>query len=70
MMTIFLLAASIAPLLAGAIADMTGAGGVFVMVGVMYAITAGTVWFGPETQGLSLEEAGEGGSGTPISGGR
>jgi MFS family permease len=60
MVTVFLLAASIAPLLAGAVADVTGAGGVFVLVGAMYMIMAATVWFGPETQGLSLEEASEG----------
>jgi putative MFS transporter len=70
MVTVFLLAASIAPLLAGAVADASGAGGVFVLVGVMYAIMAGTVWFGPETQGLSLEEASEGRIGDDDLGGR
>jgi hypothetical protein len=31
----------------------------FVMVGVMYAIMAITVRFGPETRGLSLEDVSE-----------
>jgi MFS family permease len=68
MVTVFLLAASIAQLLAGAVADATGARGVFLLVGVMYAIMAETVWFGPETQGLSLEEAIEGRIGTDFGG--
>jgi putative MFS transporter len=68
MVTVFLLAASIAPLLAGAVADATGVGGVFLLVGVIYAIMAGTVWFGPETQGLSLEEVSEGRIGTDFGG--
>lgn len=42
----------------------------FVLVGVMYVIMAGTVWLGPETQGLSLEEASEGRTGDTDFGGR
>jgi putative MFS transporter len=57
--TVALVAASLVPLLAGAIVDAAGAVGMFVLVGVMYAIMAGAVWFGPETQGAPLEEVSE-----------
>lgn len=57
--TVALVAASLVPLLAGVIFDAAGAVGMFVMVGVMYAIMAITVRFGPETQGLSLEDVSE-----------
>ncbi|MDT7747308.1 MFS transporter [Pseudonocardia sp. Cha107L01] len=57
--TVALLAASLVPLLAGAIVDAEGAVGMFVLVGVMYLIMAVAVRFGPETQGISLEEVSE-----------
>jgi MFS family permease len=57
--TVALVAASLVPLLAGVIFDAAGAVGMFVMVGVMYAIMAITVRFGPETRGLSLEDVSE-----------
>jgi putative MFS transporter len=57
--TVALLAASLVPLLAGAIVDAEGALGMFVLVGVMYLIMAVAVRFGPETQGISLEEVSE-----------
>jgi hypothetical protein len=38
----------------------------FVMVGVMYAIMAIAVRFGPETQGVSLEDVGEGVAGPAV----
>jgi putative MFS transporter len=56
--TVALVAASLVPLLAGAIVDAAGAVGMFVLVGVMYVIMAGAVWFGPETQGAALEDVG------------
>jgi putative MFS transporter len=58
MVTVFLVAASLAPLLAGAIVDAIGVVGIFLLVAVMYVIMAVAVWFGPETQGLSLEQVG------------
>jgi MFS family permease len=58
MVTVFLVAASLAPLLAGAMVDAIGVVGIFVLVAVMYVIMAVAVWFGPETQGLSLEQVG------------
>jgi MFS family permease len=57
--TVALVAASLVPLLAGVIFDAAGATGMFIMVGVMYAIMAITVQFGPETRGLSLEDLSE-----------
>lgn len=57
--TVALVAASLAPLLAGAIFDAGGPVGMFIMVAVMYAIMAVTVRFGPETQGMSLEDVSE-----------
>jgi MFS family permease len=57
--TVALVAASLVPLLAGIIVDAAGAVGMFVMVGVMYAIMAVAVWFGPETQGVALEDLSE-----------
>jgi hypothetical protein len=36
--------------------DATGAVGIFIMVGVMYVIMATAVRFGPETQGVALED--------------
>ncbi|MGY1705735.1 MFS transporter [Geodermatophilus sp. SYSU D00697] len=57
--TVALVAASVVPLLAGAIFDAAGAVGMFVLVGVMYAVMAVAVRFGPETQGLSLEDVSE-----------
>lgn len=57
--TVALVAASLAPLLAGAIFDAGGPVGMFIMVAVMYAIMAITVRFGPETQGMSLEDVSE-----------
>jgi MFS family permease len=54
--TVALVAASLVPLLAGVIFDAGGAVGMFVMVGVMYVIMAVAVRFGPETQGVSLED--------------
>jgi putative MFS transporter len=56
--TVALVAASLIPLLAGVIVDATGAVGMFVMVGVMYAVMAVAVRLGPETQGVALEDAG------------
>jgi putative MFS transporter len=64
--TVALLAASLAPLLGGIIFDRGGAVGMFVMVGVMYAIMAIAVRFGPETQGVSLEDVGEGVAGPAV----
>jgi putative MFS transporter len=58
--TVALLAASLMPLLAGVIFDAAGALGMFIMVGVMYVVMAVAVRFGPETQGVSLEEVSEG----------
>ncbi len=57
--TVALVSASVVPLLAGVIVDAAGAVGMFVMVGVMYVIMAVAVRFGPETQGVSLEDIGE-----------
>jgi MFS family permease len=57
--TVALLAASFMPLLAGVIFDAAGAVGMFVMVGVMYVVMALAVRFGPETQGVSLEDVSE-----------
>jgi putative MFS transporter len=54
--TVALLAASLVPLLGGVIVDAAGAVGLFVMVGVMYVIMAVAVRFGPETQGVALED--------------
>lgn len=54
--TVALVAASFMPLLAGIIVDAAGAVGMFVMVGVMYVIMAVAVRFGPETQGVALED--------------
>jgi MFS family permease len=56
--TVALVSASLIPVLAGAIVDAAGAVGMFVMVGVMYAVMAVAVRFGPETQGVALEDAG------------
>jgi len=58
--TVALVSASLVPLLAGVIFDAAGAGGIFVMVGVMYVIMATAVRFGPETQGVALEDVSEG----------
>ena len=58
--TVALLAASLVPLLAGMIFDAAGAVGIFVMVGVMYVIMATAARFGPETQGVALEDVSEG----------
>lgn len=58
--TVALVAASVTPLLAGVIFDAGGAVGMFIMVAVMYAIMAIAVHFGPETQGMSLEDVSEG----------
>lgn len=55
--TVALVSASLIPLLAGVIVDASGAVGMFVMVGVMYAVMAVAVRFGPETQGVALEDA-------------
>ena len=57
--TVALVSASLIPLLAGAIFDAAGAVGMFVLVALMYAVMAVTVRFGPETQGLSLEDVSE-----------
>ncbi len=57
--TVALVAASLIPLLGGIIFDAAGAVGMFVMVGVMYAVMAIAVRFGPETLGLSLEDVSE-----------
>jgi MFS family permease len=57
--TVALVAASVVPLLAGAIFDAAGALGMFVMVGVMYVVMALTVRLGPETLGMSLEDVSE-----------
>jgi putative MFS transporter len=57
--TVALVAASLVPLLAGAIFDAAGAVGMFVMVGVMYAVMAVAVRLGPETLGMSLEDVSE-----------
>jgi MFS family permease len=57
--TVLLVAASCVPLLAGAIDDTVGAVGIFFLVGIMYLIMAVAVRFGPETQGISLEEVSE-----------
>jgi putative MFS transporter len=57
--TVALVSASLVPLLAGVIFDAAGAVGIFVMVGVMYVVMAAAVRFGPETQGVSLEEISE-----------
>lgn len=57
--TVALVAASIMPLIVGVVFDRVGAVGMFVVVGVMYAIMAFTVRLGPETQGLSLEQVSE-----------
>jgi MFS family permease len=57
--TVALVAASLIPLLAGIIFDAAGAVGMFVMVGVMYVVMAAAVRFGPETQGVSLEDVSE-----------
>jgi MFS family permease len=54
--TVALVSASLVPLLAGVIFDAAGAVGIFVMVGVMYVIMATAVRFGPETQGVALED--------------
>jgi MFS family permease len=56
--TVALVAASLIPLLAGVIVDAAGAIGMFVMVGIMYAVMAAAVRLGPETQGVPLEELG------------
>jgi putative MFS transporter len=58
--TVALVSASLVPLLAGVIFDAAGALGMFLMVGVMYAVMAVAVRFGPETLGLSLEDVSEG----------
>jgi fucose permease len=57
--TVLLVSASIVPLLAGAIVDAVGTVAMFALVGAMYVIMAGAVWFGPETQGLPLEKVGD-----------
>jgi hypothetical protein len=54
-----LVSASIVPLLTGAIVDAVGTVAMFALVGVMYLIMAVAVWFGPETQRLSLEKVGD-----------
>jgi putative MFS transporter len=64
--TVALVSASLTPLLAGIIFDAGGAVGMFVMVGVMYAIIAITVRFGPETQGVSLEDVSDGVRGSTL----
>lgn len=56
MVTVFLLAASFAPLLAGAIVDKSGPLGMFVLIGLMYGIMAVAVRSGPETRGVALDE--------------
>ncbi|MGN6125556.1 MAG: MFS transporter [Humibacter sp.] len=55
--TVALISASIMPVVAGALFDAGGAVLMFVVIAVMYAIMAVAVYFGPETQGESLEEA-------------
>lgn len=57
--TVLLISASFAPLLGGAIVDTAGPAGIFLLVGLMYVIMAVAVWFGPETQGISLEQVSE-----------
>ena len=64
-MTVLLAAASLVPLLAGVIGDTTGTAGIFMLVSVMYAITAVAVWFGPQTHGIALEELTEELAGSP-----
>jgi putative MFS transporter len=54
--TVLLLAASFVPLLAGTIVDIVGADGMFFLVGFMYVIMAVAVRFGPETQGIALQD--------------
>lgn len=58
--TVALVAASITPLLAGFVFEAFGVVGMFALISVMYAVMAVTVRFGPETQGLSLEDITEG----------
>ncbi|MBA2559742.1 MAG: MFS transporter [Propionibacteriales bacterium] len=57
--TVALVGASLIPFAGGAVFDAYGVVGMFVMIGIMYAIMAVTVRFGPETQGLSLEQVSE-----------
>jgi fucose permease len=61
--TVALVSASLIPFLAGIIFDAAGAVGMFILVAVMYAVMAIAVRFGPETQGLSLEDVSEGSTG-------
>lgn len=61
--TVALVSASLIPFLAGVIFDAAGAIGMFILVAVMYAVMAIAVRFGPETQGLSLEDVGEAAAG-------
>jgi MFS family permease len=61
--TVALVSASLIPFLAGVIFDAAGAVGMFILVAVMYAVMAIAVRFGPETQGLSLEDVSEGSAG-------
>ncbi|WP_169317341.1 MFS transporter [Actinacidiphila oryziradicis] len=58
--TVALGSASLVPYVAGATFASFGVVGMFVLVGVMYAIMAVAVRFGPETQGFSLEQVSEG----------
>lgn len=57
--TIALISASIMPVIAGALFDAGGVILMFVVVAVMYAIMAIAVYFGPETQGTTLEDVTE-----------
>ena len=54
--TVLLVAASLAPFVAGVVGDAIGTAGIFTLVSVMYAIMGVAVWFGPETHGAPLEE--------------
>lgn len=57
--TVALVSASLVPYVGGAVFDAYGVVGMFILVGLMYAVMAVTVRFGPETQGLSLEQVSE-----------
>ena len=57
--TVALVSASVIPFVAGVVFDSAGVVGMFVLVSVMYAVMAVAVRFGPETQGLSLEQVSE-----------